>query len=116
MKIKAYFINYRMQNLLIDAFKEEKIYHRIKANHQIEFSEKWRNLVFDLCVEITLDMFYQANIYDFGSKKNYEDHVFQYTLHNIPFFTFVIDENYYIVTDEKDIEYILDNIRRDEEI
>ena len=98
----VHFIYYRLQKSLIEIVKNEDIYHRVKADLSIEFAKKWKDRIFDLFNQPSLTV---------GIKPaKYQEYVTELSQHNIPFYAFVIDGKYTLVTSDTDSVYIAENI------
>ena len=111
MKIIAKLVNYRLQENLIELVKKERIPHRIKSDRSIELSKKWENNIFDLCVEIMFDLFEQPSLFSYGKPIGYVNYIAELSRHNLPFYTFIINGEYTIVTSNIDSKYIAEHIR-----
>ena len=111
MKVISYFINYSIQNTLITLVEKRKIPHRVRANKRIETSKKWIHTIEDLCTDISFDLFEKPAFLRYGKGPNYKEYIYELADHNIPFFTFVIDDEYTIITSESDCEYLIENVK-----
>lgn len=110
MRIISKFINYSLQEQLIELIASEKIYHRVKADRSLETAMKWKQTIYDLCVDISFEYFEQPVLFDFGPPIKYDEYILKLAKHNIPFFTFVIDNEYTIITSHSDSDYICEFI------
>ena len=93
MKLTVNFINYRLQERLIKIMKNESIYHRVKANRSIEFAKKWKDTVFDLCVEMMFDLFEQPSLTVEIKPGKHQYYISELSQHNIPFFLLSINKS-----------------------
>jgi len=110
MKIRTRFINYSLQQNLVERSKDEGFPHRIRADGSLESAGKWKDTIYDLCAEISLELFDQPVLKHDVEKIEYEAYIIKLAKHNIPFYSFTIDDEYIIIVSDSDIDYISNNI------
>ncbi len=99
-----------MQERLIELVVNENIPHRVRADRSLETAQKWKNKIYDFCVDIAFDLFERPALFDYGPPIQYDEYIFKLAKHNIPFYTFIIQDNYTIITSQSDTVYIGDHI------
>jgi hypothetical protein len=110
MKILSKFINYSLQEELVEQVANTKIPHRVRADGSLETAQKWKDAIYDLCVEMMLDLFDRPILFNYGPPTHYDEYILKLAKHNIPFYTLTINGKYTIVTDDSDADYICENI------
>jgi hypothetical protein len=110
MRIISKFINHSLQEKLVELVANENIPHRVRADGSLETAQKWRDAIYDFCIDIAFDLFEHPVTFAYGPPVQYEEYILKLAKHNIPFYTFVISDEYTILTSNSDANYICDNI------
>lgn len=96
-----------MQENLINYLKKKKIPHRVMANNKVKCSEKWINKLHEIAFGLVNNYFKEVYYVEFPKKNEYVKFVKFMSLRNIPFFTYIVDDRYFVLTDTIDFERVI---------
>ena len=106
MPIIVKFINYDLQRKLVKIVAKDNISQRVRADGSLEIAQKWKSKISDFFVDMEYDIFEDYVFFDYGLPTQYDEYILKLAKHNLPFFTFVIDDEYTIITKNSDADYI----------